>query len=181
MARKKTHSVGKPDECAYDECRGCQIQYHAWYYRKGGAIPCGDKGNPSGPLPIRRFKCRGCGRTFSWRPWFLAFARRYMAAAYEQLLQAKSRSDDWWRPGAKATQAVRERLRRAAQRLTARLETHLGLQRSGRIDTGYVLNLARTIASQQPSTPSKPRYACHVIFLALARTRARADYSLTAA
>jgi hypothetical protein len=104
-----------------------------------------------------------------------------MAAAYEQLLQAKSRSNDWWQPGAKATQAVRQRLRHAAQRLTARLETHLGRVQSGRTDTAYILDLAQTIASQQPLTLSTPRYACHVIFLAMVRTRARADYSLTAA
>jgi hypothetical protein len=132
-------------------------------------------------LLIRRFKCRDCGRTFSWRPWFLAFGHQFTAAAYEQFLLARSRIGDWWRPGADATQAVRSRLRQAAQRLTERLETHLGRPPSGRSDTGHVLNLAKDIVSQQPSTPSEPRYSCHILFIATARTRAHARYSLTAA
>ncbi|MGH3430152.1 MAG: hypothetical protein ACRDQZ_21710, partial [Mycobacteriales bacterium] len=100
----------------------------------------------------------------------------------EQFLQTKSRcGDNWWQPGAEATQAVRDRLRRAAQGLTERLETCLGRPWSGRTDSGYILDLATHIASQQPSTPKKPRYACHVLFLAIASTRAHARYALTAA
>jgi hypothetical protein len=132
-------------------------------------------------LLIRRFKCRDCGRTFSWRPWFLAFGHRCTSAAYEQFLQAKSRCGDWWRPGAEATQAVRERLRQSAQRLTERLEQHLGHPLSGQTDAGHVLALAKDIADHQPSTPKEPRYSCHVLFLAIASTRAHARYSLTAA
>jgi len=124
--------------------------------------------------------CCDCGRTFSWRPWFLAFGHRFTAVAYEQFLLAQSRSGDWWQPGAQATQAVRARLRQRAQRLTERLEAYLGRPPSGWTHIGHVVDLAKTIASQQPSTPNKPRYACHVLFLAIASTRAHAPYSLTA-
>jgi hypothetical protein len=124
--------------------------------------------------------CCECGRTFSRRPWFLVFGHRFTAAAYEECLQAQTCGGDWWRPGAQATQAVRTRLRQRAQRLTKRLETYLGRPPSGRTDTGHVLDLAKAIASQQPSTPEEPRYACHVLFLAIASTRACARYSLTA-
>jgi hypothetical protein len=132
-------------------------------------------------LAIRRFKCCDCGRTFSWRPGFLAFGHRFTAAAYEQFLQAQSRSGDWWEPGTAATQAVRDRLRRAAPELTERLERHLKRPLSGRTDAGHVIDLARHIASQQQLTLEESRYSCHVLFLAIASTRAHASYSLTAA
>src|SRR4029077_15288451 len=112
----------------------------------------GEQGVICDPLPIRRFKCCDCGRTFSWRPFFLVFLHRFTAAAYQQFLDTQASDGDWWQPGAGAIEAVRARLFRAARPLTERLERYLQRPPSGRCDVPYLLTLARDLAGQQPST-----------------------------
>lgn len=66
-----------------------------------------------------------------------------------------------------------------ANRLIERLERHLQRPPSGKADVPELLSLAREAADRQ-STPEHPRYSCHILFLAIARTRSHASYLLTA-
>jgi hypothetical protein len=70
-----------------------------------------------------------------------------------------------------------------------RLESHLAMPPSGLSDFDEAVRLAQRIARQQLTIHHHPRSFCHVLFMALARTRARtrldpdvpASYQLTAA
>ncbi|MGH9071787.1 MAG: hypothetical protein ACRDX8_11625 [Acidimicrobiales bacterium] len=168
----------KPHQCAYQDCKGGSIWYHGWYERKEGALPFEGGTGVCGPLPIRRFMCCGCGRTFSWRPLFLVFLHRLVALAYQRMLADQS-GGDWWEPGAAAIEAVRRRLCQAAASLIVRLESHLQRELSGRVDLPHALDLAHDIAKDQVTSDEEPRYACHILFLAIACTRAHAAYKLT--
>lgn len=64
--------------------------YWGWFDRKEGGLPVGDGDEAAGAIPLRRFMCTACGRTFSWRPAFLLFGRRYAALFYQMAFQAWS-------------------------------------------------------------------------------------------
>ena len=203
MASKATDCVEKPAQCPY--CGGGRIWYHGWYHRKEGNIPCDSESGVSEQLAIRRFRCARCRRTFSVRPAFLVFGHPFAAVAYEQVLQPppappdaekpnvsaaddaavapepdRCKGHDWWQPGVAAVRALRRRLQGAAQRLIERMEAHQGQSLSGCTDVSQAFSLANTIAHRQ-SHPASPRFACHVLFLAIACTRAHHPYALTAA
>ena len=78
-------------DCPYPECGRRRAWYWGWYYREEGkegtTIPYGHDETACQAIPIRRFYCPQCGRTFSWRPRFLVFGRRHAAAAYQLALQ----------------------------------------------------------------------------------------------
>jgi transposase len=180
VANQERRCIKKPQHCPYEGCGGGSIWFWGWYYRKGGNIPCGES-EVCGKLPIRRFKCTGCRRTFSWRPSFLVFGRRFPALVYEQLFEPGPTSTlAWWQPGEANVKAVRRKLRQHAQRVIRRLETHLKRRPTHRADVNTMLTLARTIALQQSAHQKSRRYSSHILFLSLAATRARAEYSLTA-
>lgn len=109
--------------CPYNGCRSLKVWFWGWYCRVAGAVPCGPEGEPSPELPIRRFFCPACGRTFSWRPRFLVFGHRYAAVVYEQVLRDWSlgratpecrHPECWFRLSPAAARALRRRLVRAA-------------------------------------------------------------------
>lgn len=69
--------------CPYEDC-GCErVWFWGWYERKEGCLPLDDGDAVAGPIPLRRFRCTGCCRTFSWRPAFLLFGRRYATIFYQ--------------------------------------------------------------------------------------------------
>lgn len=180
VAKKKTRCVEKPETCVYENCKGGgSIQYHGWYRRKGTGIPCGEGDvGVAGPIWIRRFKCCTCGRTFSWRPWFLAFGRQFMAAAYEAILEPKSRdTGDWWTPSTAARQKLRRQLRHVSEKVIRRLEAYCPVQPSRGFDTATVLLSLAETARQHPE---QPRYSSHILFLTLACTRSASWYKPTA-
>lgn len=57
--------------------------FWGWSERKEGAIPL-DVDQAAQAIPLRRFFCTGCGRTFGWRPPFLLYGRRLAAVTYQQ-------------------------------------------------------------------------------------------------
>ena len=110
--------------CPYEDCGSHEVWFWGWFRRKGGAIPL-DFDEVADSIPIRRFKCQTCLRCFSWRPPFLAFARRYAAVTYQRALKAIALSrtlsrGSWYEVGLAGFKSFRQALQphRLAQRLS---------------------------------------------------------------
>jgi hypothetical protein len=183
-----TTCIGK-QPCPYEGCGNLRVCYWGWYERKEGSIPHPD--GASGPIPIRRFRCSRCRRTFSWRPRFLVFGRRFAAVSYQRELKvwaqggASRWSHAWHEAGQAATKALRRQLRRRASELAERFIAELSHLGGSELPPAEVpaerriWRLTRTLARLQ--TPEKPRYSCHLLFLALARHPSGCLYSLASA
>lgn len=74
--------------CPYQDCSGesWHVWYWGWYRRLEGSIPL-DLDRVCGDIPLRRFLCKLCGRTFSWRPIFLVYGHRLAVVTYQQNLK----------------------------------------------------------------------------------------------
>lgn len=198
VAGRGTDAVAKVP-CPYEGC-GCQdVSYWGWYERKEGSIPYGDGDAVAGPIPIRRFRCSRCGRTFSWRPAFLVFGRRLAAVVYQQAVKSwalggrrgrRQCGESWHELGLAGRKSLFRRLTRRMDELLGRLEVHRrstgpreprGPAAERHRDRVQLWHAARRLARTVSSKKRKPRLACHPLFLALASHPAQIRYSLGSA
>ena len=152
------------------------------------------------PIPIRRFRCCACARTFSWRPVFLVFGCRYVATAYQREFKAwalgrdrQRKSMPWYELGQAASDAFRQRLGDGLMALRQRLRTALvgesvpGPQtenvpsQKSRLQLWHLARrAAQHLNEKRPDQP--PRLSCYLLCLALARLRGhRGRYHLESA
>lgn len=111
--------------CPYEDCGCAVVWYWGWYERRGGSIPL-DVDQACGEIPLRRFFCTGCSRTFSWRPAFLVFAHRLAANVYQQCLKnwalgRKRTSTGWHELGPDGQKSFLGKIRRRWLALLHRL------------------------------------------------------------
>lgn len=194
VTEKKKDCVARQD-CPYADCGRRCAWYWGWYYREEGkkgttSIPFGDAETACPAIPIRRFYCPKCGRTFSWRPRFLVFGRQYAAAAYELAFhdwvsrRPPGQDPRWWLLSAEARAALFRWLRVRLSDLLARI--HGALRRWGALLPTVgderlnlwngVLQLTEVIGPQE-----SPRLPFHFLCLALARHPYGSCYSLGSA
>lgn len=154
--------------------------YWGWFERKEGSIPLGD-GSIAGAIPIRRFRCVRCSRTFSWRPQFLVRWRRYAAATYEQVLKdwtlergPRSRGLAWYQPGLAARKALCRKWRQRADEYFGRCGTPSELARRG------LRHAVRHAAVACLDVHERPRFSSHYLLIAFARHPSGSPYSLAA-
>lgn len=175
--------------------------YWGWFERKEGKIPCLDGEGVSGPIPIRRFLCPKCGRTFSWRPRFLIFKRPLAAVAYQRALKPSRPVDaacdagSWYQMDDAARKALRQLVLGSAYYLLRRLKEGLKLTgscssseerssppraiSSSKEETRNALwYLARRVARVFSKREEQPRLAVHYLLIALARHSSGVRYSL---
>jgi hypothetical protein len=179
ICKRGRDSVRK-QPCPYEDC-GCErVWYWGWFERKEGSIPYGD-GSISNAIPIRRFRCSACGRTFSWRPHFLVRWRRFAAIAYEQAFKDWAferhpgiRSLAWCAPGAAARKRLRRQWEQRAAEFFRRSEvSSLPLR-------GQLRQAIRNIAYTMLPTIEKSRFSSHYLLIAFARHPTGSFYSLAA-
>lgn len=168
---------GQP--CPYEGCICTEVSYWGWYERKEGCLPLDGGTSAAGAIPIRRFRCSGCGRTFSWRPPFLVFGRRYAAVFYQMALRewclgrrgADGRA--WYEPGPTGRRAFFRLLTRRFGFLLGRLgEAREGLPPHDRADSEErrsLWNLARGSARDPRDRQDRSRLAIHPLCMALAQ------------
>ncbi len=177
-------------------CRTLHVWYWGWYERKEGKIPYGDGEAPSGAIPIRRFYCPKCRRTFSWRPRFLVFGRTFAAVAYQQAFKKwalghssswKQRESSWYQLELSTYKAFCQRLNSTCTVLNEQLREELRLclmpdssrekedtytsraAASGRDNERRTLwHLTRRLAQTLAGHDSLPRFSCHFLFTAMA-------------
>lgn len=198
VAGRGTDAVAKVP-CPYEGC-GCEdVSYWGWYERKEGSIPYGDGDVVAGPIPIRRFRCSRCGRTFSWRPAFLVFGRRLVSVAYQGAVRAwalghrrgrRRGGESWHELGMAGRKSLFRRLTRRLDELLGRLDVPghssapdepTGLAAGRQRDRVQLWHAARRLAHTHSSQQHEPRLACHLVFLALASHPAQVRYSLESA
>lgn len=184
---------GKPRQCIpkrpcpYEGCGCDRIWFWGWYERKEGCLPVNDGDEVAGPVPLRRFLCTGCGRTFSWRPAFLLFGRRYAAVFYQLAFKSWSRgtmartSGSWYDLSASAHRAFVRFLSSRAWDLVARLELWrddlLAGSHPAKPHPGEVWSLARR-AVRALFPVKQPPLSIHLTCLALASHKHAAVYRL---
>lgn len=186
VREKRGESVER-QPCPYEGCGSHEVVFWGWYYRKGGKLP-DERGESCGPIPIRRFRCRRCQRTFSWRPHFLVFGRPFAAVVYHQAFKAWAlkRPEDataawgasaWCAPHAGARKAMRRVLNRRANE--ALLRMRLQLAPSAR-DAELGSTSSRVWYACSRLAHGTPRLACHFLWIALAAHRSATRYALEA-
>ncbi len=197
------------DRCAVPKqpCPFCcghakDVWYWGWYERKEGRIPCEGCG-ASGPIPLRRFYCPTCKRTFSWRPPFLVFRRWYTAAVYQLLFKCWVRGhglgryvDDgaWFMPRRSACRAFCEALTCNASGLIDRLLDevrclHVELPPSPPRGPCWepgtpereLWQMSLEVSWRYTRTQQQPRFPCHYLCIALAFHPDGTRYSLGSA
>lgn len=185
---------GKPRQCIskrpcpYEDCGCDRIWFWGWYERKEGCLPLNDGGEVAGPVPLRRFMCTGCGRTFSWRPAFLLFGHRYAAVFYQLAFKRWSRgtvaraSGSWYDLSASAHKAFARFMSSRACDLVARLGSGCddllpGHHLAEPPPPGEVWLLARR-AVRALLPVKRPPLSIHLTCLALVRHKHAAIYRL---
>ena len=163
--------------CPYQGCDGesCHVWYWGWYERLEGGIPL-EVDQVCGAIPLRRFYCSKCGRTFSWRPAFLVYARRLAAVTYQQCLKnwalgRKRTSSGWYELGASGQKAFLREVRRQLLSLLQRLGSALPAEP----DPFFLWFSLRRKAAQDRNRGNLSRQSIHLLCIALAR---RADGAL---
>ncbi len=152
----------------------------------------------AGPIPIRRFRCSRCGRTFSWRPPFLAFGRRLAAVVYQRAFKAwalgrrrGSRQDSasWHELGLAGRKSFFQHLTRRLDELLSRLEGELARRTAPpcgavtphvprQLGRQRLWHLSRRLARMLVDPTMEPRLACHLVFMSLALHPDGVCYSL---
>lgn len=115
VSKDRKRAVSKRP-CPYEDCGCAAVWYWGWYQRREGSVPL-DIDRICGEIPLRRFFCTACSRTFSWRPAFLVFAHRLAANAYQQLLKdwalgRRRSSKGWHEPGLDGQKSFLGKIRR---------------------------------------------------------------------
>ena len=194
VVRKEIDCVARQD-CPYPDCGRRHAWYWGWYYREEGkegtTIPYGDDGSETAckAIPIRRFYCPHCGRTFSWRPRFLVFGRRHATVAYQLALESwighsVPQPPRWWFLSPRARGSLFGWLRARFGDLLARIREELDAYNAlvPTVDDERInlwngaLHLTEIIGSQE-----NPRLPFHFLCLALARHPYGFCYSLASA
>jgi hypothetical protein len=186
VAGRAKQSVSKRP-CPYEDC-GCErVWFWGWYERKEGCIPLEDGDAVSGPIPLRRFLCTGCSRTFSWRPAFLLFGRRYATMFYQVAFKRWSdgcglrASGHWYDLSASAQRAFVHFLSTRSLDFLARLDLRCSVI-SHEPDTaeslpGLIWTLSRRCARILVNRKHPP-LSIHLFCRALARHKHAAIYRL---
>ena len=167
--------------CPYEDCGSCHVWYWGWYERLEGSIPL-EFDKVCGPIPLRRFFCTHCGRTFSWRPAFLVYAHHLAAATYQQCLKnwalGKERSSGgWYELGAGGQKSFLRKVRRQLLAMLHRLGSAWPSEPDRRV-LWYALRLR---AAQQPYQGDASRQSIHILCIALARHPDGTLYRLSSA
>lgn len=168
--------------CPYEDCGCSEVWYWGWYEREEGSLPLGDGDGAAGAILLRRFKCTACGRTFSWRPLFLLFGRRYAALFYQlkfkswALGQCVAGHGGWCDLGEAGRKAFSRFLGSRAAEFLDRLGTKV--EPAGRRMKMWQLarQFVRSLLSAQQRPPS---LSIHLVCLALARHPQGVRYSLS--
>jgi hypothetical protein len=153
--------------CPYEGCGCRKVWYWGWYKRKAGSVPFDDGESASGPIPLRRFRCTKCRRTFSWRPPLLIFGRRFAAVVYQQALKEWalrgsrrfSGGEGWHEPGPASRKAFFRRL----DELLGGLGTAMAAARQ------RLWQRLRRLARTQSRVHGVPRLAVHCLAILWAR------------
>lgn len=179
--------------CPYEGC-GCRdVWYWGWYEREEGCIPFGDEGESvAGRIPIRRFRCPACERTFSWRPRFLLFGRRFAALYYQRAFRdwAQGRppraSGAWCEPERSGWRAFWRFLTQRRHELLRRLKEEASWPASASTRTPEpeerrrVWEVARRRVRALAGPPERrPPLSIHLVCVALAPHPHDARYALT--
>ncbi len=158
--------------CPYEGCDGdsCHIWYWGWYERLEGGIPL-EFDRVCGPIPLRRFFCTKCSRTFSWRPNFLVYAHRLAAVTYQQCLKnwalGKRRSSaGWYELGAGGQKSFLRKVRRRLLSLLHRLGSAWPPDPDRRT---LWFAFQRGAARQRWAGGDNSRQSIHILCMALAR------------
>ena len=161
--------------CPYANCGCDSVWFWGWYEREPGSIPLGPD-EVAGEIPLRRFMCQKCKKTFSWRPAFLVFARRLAALTYQRALEAvvlgrKLRESNWYGLSESGFKAFRSSL--SENHVRKRLEPHCPVFP----ELWYWLKQRAEQISRNAQTPRLP---IHLLCLGLARHRDGTRYRLSA-
>lgn len=166
--------------CPYEDCRCAKVWFWGWHERKEGSIPL-DVDEVCGPIPLRRFWCTQCARTFSWRPPFLVFARRLAANAYQQCLKnwalgRRGSSSEWHELSSSGRKSFLARVSRVGRALLQRLSPGL-LCEPDRRRIWFILRCTAARLRRNDSF----RQPIHVLSLSLARHPDGTCYLLSSA
>jgi hypothetical protein len=166
--------------CPYGGC-GCpdEVWFWGWYHREGREIL---EALGVDSFRLRRFKCCACGRTYSWRPPFLAFARHLVAQAYQRPFKSwalgcrSSYTGVWHELGESGIKAFRRVLNDRLSELRGRMRRELGIQQAPRLEPLSLQRqklwyLIRHVSRKLRRVHKAPRLSCQTLFLALARHR----------
>ena len=187
VAGRAKQSVSKRP-CPYEDC-GCErVWFWGWFERKEGCLPLEDGDAVSGPIPLRRFWCTGCSRTFSWRPAFLLFGRRYATMFYQMAFKRWSdgcgvrASGRWYDLSASAQRAFVRFLSSRALDFLARLDLRYRVVSDDDSDLpkslpGRIWNLSRCRVRVLVDG-KQPPLSIHFFCRALVRHKHAAIYSL---
>lgn len=167
--------------CPYEDCGSSHVWFWGWYERLEGSIPL-DFDKVCGPIPLRRFFCTKCTRTFSWRPAFLVFAHRLAAVTYQQCLKnwalgKKRCSAGWHELGAGGQKSFLRKVRRRLLALLHRLGCSLPPDSDGR----RLWFALRRTAARLNHRGDNACQSIHVLCLSLARHPDGTLYRLSSA
>lgn len=164
----------KLQPCPYEDCAGGKVWYWGWYRGREGKIPL-EPDRVCEFIPLRRFQCQGCKRSFSWRPSFLAFGRSLAAIVYARTLKCwcwhrpVPGASDWYELSLVGRKSFYRVLRGRCEELLIRFGVP-----SGPSDRQQMWFLTRRL-----SAPS--RHSIHALCLLLATPRGGARYRPQAA
>lgn len=161
--------------CPYVGCRCQEVWYWGWYERQEGSIPFGDEEIPVDPIDLRRFLCRGCGKTFSYRPPFLLFGRRLAALTYQRLLKgwctgtSQAVTGACWELGEAGRKAFRHSLTQRCPEALERLKEWLQISPSQPAPGASPRERLWLLARQLVKRVHRFQLPIHLVCIALAR------------
>lgn len=168
--------------CPYEGCGCKEVWFWGWYERKEGCLPVGDGDEVAEAVPLRRFWCTACERTFSWRPWFLLYGRRYAALFYQLAFK------DWGHARRVPAPNVWYDLNAAGRRAFFRFLERRGTELSDRLDDRRQPPVAEPQMARPETTwqlarryirilfdLKQPPLSIHLVCVALARHRYRLE------
>lgn len=182
MAGKSRDCIPKRP-CPYDDCECTEVWYWGWFDGREECIPLvtGSGVEAASAIPLRRFMCTACKRTFSWRPPFLLFGRRYPALFYQLAFKDWAFGNSgcgkrtlWWDLGPLTRRAFFGFLERRRTELLRRLGHPTGVASFS--ETWHWCR--RFILDRGWSQSGPPPLSIHLICFALASHPRAARYSL---
>ena len=162
------------------DCLEESVLYWGWFERKEGSIPYGD-GTDTRAIPIRRFKCKDCKHTYSWRPPFLVRWRRFAAITYEQMfkdwvLERPSGPRQWYQPDVGVRKALGRQWNSRVESFFDRCGTRTPCVSRCR----QIRRAIRTAARALVPAHEKLRFSSHYLLIVSTPHPFDAQYSLAA-